>query len=91
MKIDLWSKVALWVIAVMLVLNFAHRLFVARPAEAVSNAEGIGRYQISSWSAFTGGVTFHSGYYTLDTVTGKVVETHTDAHRREINKEMGSE
>jgi hypothetical protein len=84
-------KIALWVIAVMLVLNFAHRVLIARPALAVDDGKGIGRYQISSWSAFTGGITFHSGYYIVDTVTGKVVETHMDAHRREINKELQSE
>lgn len=91
MKIDRWSKVALWIIAVMLVLNFAHRVLMARPAQAIGTADQVGRYQISSWSAYTGGITFHSGYYILDTVTGKVVEAHMDAHRREINKELQSE
>lgn len=88
MKIDRWSKVALWIIAVMLVLNFVHRVLIARPALAVNDGSGIGRYQITSWSAFTGGITFHSGYYILDTVTGKVADKRVDAHRREINKEM---
>ena len=82
MKIDLWTKVALWVIAVMLVLNFAHSVFIARTAQAISNAEEVGRYQIASWAASTGGITHHSGYYILDTVTGKVVDRLAEVHSR---------
>jgi hypothetical protein len=91
MKIDRWSKAALWVIALMLVLIFAHRVLIARPAQAVGTADQVGRYQISSWSAYTGGITFHSGYYIVDTVTGQVVAKQMDAHRREVNRELQSE
>jgi len=82
MKIDLWSKVALWVIAVMLVLNFAHHVFIARPAQAIGNAEQVGRYQITSWAATTG-IAHHNGYYILDTVSGKVVDKQVEVHTRE--------
>jgi hypothetical protein len=82
MKMDLWTRIALWAIAVMLVLNFVHGVFVARPAQAVSDAEEVGRYQITSWAAYTGGVTHHSGYYILDTVTGKVTDRLAEVHSR---------
>jgi hypothetical protein len=91
MKIDRWSRVALWIIAVMLVLNFAHRVLVARCAQAIGTADQVGRYQITSWSAYTGGITFHSGYYILDTATGQVVAKQMDTHQREVNKELRSE
>ena len=81
MKIDLLTKIALLVIAVMLVLNFAHRVFIARPAQAISNAEGIGRYQITSWAASTG-ISHHMGYYIVDTVTGKVADKQAEVHTR---------
>jgi len=40
----------------------------------------IGRYQISSWAAYSGGMVHHSGYYTIDTVTGKVVDRGHEIH-----------
>jgi hypothetical protein len=82
MKIDVWTKVALWIIAVMLFLNFFHSIFVSRPALAVGESESIGRYQISSWAAHGGGTTDHNGYYVLDTVRGKVVDKKAEAHTR---------
>jgi len=83
MKIDQWSKVALWIIAVMFVLNFAHRVLIARPAQAIGTADQIGRYQITSWATHTGGISYHSGYYILDTVTGKVTNRLAELHPRE--------
>ena len=83
MKIDLLTKIVLGVIAVMLVLNFAHRLFIVRPALAVNDGGGIGRYQISSWAAQSAGNVYHSGYYVVDTVTGKVVDKAADEHVQE--------
>jgi hypothetical protein len=91
MKIDGWLKAALWIIAVMLVLNFAHRILIARPAQAIGTADQIGRYQITAWSSYTGGVSYHSGYYILDTVTGKVVGAQVDAHQRELEKQLQSD
>jgi hypothetical protein len=81
MKIDLLTKIALLVIAVMLVLNFAHRVFIARPALAVSDGGVVGRYQISSWAASTG-ISHHMGYYIVDTVTGKVADKQAEVHTR---------
>jgi hypothetical protein len=86
MKLDLWPKVVLWVIAVMLVLNLAHRLFIARPALAVNDGGGIGRYQISSWAAQSAGNVYHTGYYVLDTLTGKVVDKAADEHIQEVGE-----
>ncbi len=81
MKIDLVTKIALLVIAVMLVLNFAHRVFIARPAQAIGSAEQVGRYQITSWAASTG-IAHHMGYYIVDTATGKVVDKQAEVHTR---------
>ncbi len=81
MKIDLVTKIALLVIAVMLVLNFAHRALIVKPAQAIGTAEVVGRYQITSWAATTG-VVHHNGYYILDTVTGKVVDKQMEVHTR---------
>lgn len=47
--------------------------------QAVSSGE-VGRYQISSWASYAGGRVHHSGYYILDTVTGKVVDRGHEIH-----------
>ena len=64
----------------MLFLNFAHSIFSAKQAMAVIESETIGRYQISSWAAHSGGATHHNGYYIIDTVTGKVVGERAETH-----------
>jgi len=78
MKIDRWTTIALWIIALMLILNFAQGLVTTRSAEAVGETPG--RYQITSWAAHGGGFLAHQGYYILDTVTGKVVDQHSEPH-----------
>lgn len=81
MKVEGWTKLALWFIAVMLFLNFAQNIFTTKPALAQrGDPEGIGRYQISAWAASSGGATHHAGYYVLDTVTGKVVDRKAEVH-----------
>jgi hypothetical protein len=40
----------------------------------------IGRYQISAWASYAGAKVHHSGYYVLDTVTGKVVDRGHEIH-----------
>jgi hypothetical protein len=80
MKADSFAKVVLSLIAVLLFLNLASGLLAARQATAEQPASAIGRYQISSWASYIGTYGHHSGYYVLDTTTGKVVETHEDIH-----------
>lgn len=40
----------------------------------------IGRYQISAWASYAGAKVHHSGYYVLDTITGKVVDSGHEIH-----------
>jgi hypothetical protein len=80
MKADSFAKVVLSLIAVLLFLNLVSGLLAARQATAEQPASAIGRYQISSWASYIGTYGHHSGYYVLDTTTGKVVETHEDIH-----------
>lgn len=80
MKIDIWTKTALWVIAALLFLNLLNSIFISKPALAISNSNNAGRYQISSWAAQSGRATSFSGYYVLDTVTGKVKDKSAEAH-----------
>ena len=40
----------------------------------------IGRYQISSWGAYSGAEVSHSGYYIVDTTTGRVVDRGNEIH-----------
>jgi hypothetical protein len=49
-------------------------------ALAQGTGEQIGRYQISSWASYSGERIHHSGYYVLDTVTGKVVDSEHEIH-----------
>ncbi len=39
-----------------------------------------GRYQISAWASYAGAKVHHSGYYVLDTATGKVVDRGHEIH-----------
>jgi hypothetical protein len=82
MKIDLWTKVALWTIAVLLFLNFFQKVFTSQPALAL-RSNTVGKYQISSWAAHGGATTAHSGYYVVDTTTGKVVGRKAEVRTRE--------
>lgn len=45
-----------------------------------SSQDQIGRYQISSWAAYAGEKVHHSGYFVLDTATGKVVDRGHEIH-----------
>jgi hypothetical protein len=49
-------------------------------AQAQGEQERIGRYQLSSWAAYSGERIHHSGYYVLDTVTGKIVDRGHEIH-----------
>lgn len=82
MRIDGFTRAILCIIAVLLFLNFAHRFFASKPAAAVTGNEEVGRYQISAWAAQAGAMVHHSGYYVLDTTTGKVVAREAEAHTR---------
>lgn len=80
MKTDLFTKVVLSAIAVLLCLNLLNGLFASRPATADQTGNTVNRYQISAWASSIGTYGHHSGYYVLDTTTGKVVDKHEDIH-----------
>jgi hypothetical protein len=82
MKDDRLTKVLLCIIALLLFLNLAHSLFTSRPAMAVSGNGEIGRYQIGVWATQgTGAIASHTGYYILDTATGKVLARKAEEYR----------
>jgi len=80
MKVDRFTKIVLSLIAVLLFLNLISGVFVSKPVLAQQEKAAIGRYQISSWAASVGTYGHHSGYFIVDTTTGKVVDSHEEAH-----------
>jgi hypothetical protein len=80
MKKNLLYKFLLSIVAVLLLLNFTHGMFSSGAAEADKGNEDTGRYQISAWSSQSGPRSHHSGYYVIDTTTGKVVDSKSEVH-----------
>lgn len=80
MKTDLFTKVMLSVIAALLFLNLFSAVLSSRPATAEQTGGSINRYQISAWASSIGTYGHHSGYYVVDTTTGKLVDKHEDIH-----------
>lgn len=66
---------ALLLLVVIAVLSFLAGSF-SGPQRVAAQADDaqVGRYQISAWSAYSGAYIHHSGYYVLDTTTGRVVD-----------------
>ena len=74
-----------WMVAAIFFLLMAGGLVVAtslRPDSALAQGEKeqVGRYQISAWASYSGARVHHSGYYVIDTVTGKVVDRDHEIH-----------
>ena len=80
MKKDLLYKLLLCIVVVLLLQNFTHGMFSSGTAEAVKGNEDIGRYQISSWASPSGPRMHHSGFYIIDTTTGKVIDSKSEIH-----------
>ncbi len=80
MKTDLFTKVVLSAIAVLLCMNLISGLLSSRPATAEQANGQVNRYQISAWASPIGTFGHHSGYYVIDTVTGKLVDKHEEVH-----------
>jgi len=80
MKKDQLLRGLLWVIALLLFLNLVRGYIPLKPAVAGQGEEQRGRYQIAAWGAQAGAYTHHSGYYVLDTATGKVVASKMEVH-----------
>ena len=82
MKANVVSTVGLWAIVILLFLNLFVALFEPKPASAQKDISSIGRYQIASWALSTGGTTHYTGYYVLDTTTGKMIDKKTELHKQ---------
>ncbi len=82
MKANLLSTVGLWAIVILLVLNLFVALFEPKTASAQKDTSPIGRYQIASWALSTGGTSHYTGFYVLDTATGKLVDKSSEVHKQ---------
>ena len=82
MKKNLLATIGLWAIAVLFLLNLFVTLFEPKTASAQKDISPIGRYQISSWALSTGGTTHYTGYYVLDTTTGKMIDKYKEVHKQ---------
>jgi len=51
-----------------------------QPGRVLAGSPEVGRYQISAWASYSGERVHHSGYYIVDTVTGKVVDRGHEIH-----------
>ncbi len=80
MKRDVFNKLFLVIIAFLLLLNFMQGIFSTNTVMAEKDNEQVGRYQISAWAAQSGRFGHHNGYYVVDTVTGKVVDSKSEVH-----------
>jgi hypothetical protein len=81
MKIDRITKILFGIVSALLLLNLLNGVLSSKPALAVSEDEKKGRYQLSAWAAQSEGSLVHSGYYVLDTATGKVVTSKAETPR----------
>jgi len=78
MKVDIFTKALLILIVILLALNLLNGMLSNRTVSAAKVE--VGRYQIAAWAAQSGSYTHHSGYYVLDTVTGKIVASKSEVH-----------
>jgi|COG998Drversion2_1049125.scaffolds.fasta_scaffold1158772_1 cobalamin biosynthesis protein CobD/CbiB len=83
MKKDKVHKLLLSIVVLLLLLNFMQGIFSDNTAEAQKESQAVGRYQISAWAAYSGVRLHHTGYYVVDSVTGKVVESKSEVHGSE--------
>jgi hypothetical protein len=81
MKTDRITKILLGIVSILLLLNLLNIALSSKPAMAVSGGEEKGRYQISAWGTESTSAAVHSGYYILDTATGKVVASKAETPR----------
>jgi len=68
-----------WGLVVGFGLLAAVALLWPKVGSAVPNGD-VGRYQISSWASYSGLRVHHSGYYIIDTTTGKIVDSGHEIH-----------
>lgn len=67
--------------ACLVLLVAAITIFTMQPGRVHATSKGeVGRYQISSWAAYSGEKVHHSGYYVVDTATGQIVDRGHEIH-----------
>ena len=81
MKVDLFTKVILIVIALLLTGILIQNVDVTKTAYADKGE--VGKYQVSAWAAQAGARTHHNGYYIIDTTTGKIMDSGAEIHSEE--------
>jgi hypothetical protein len=81
MKTNQLTRILLGILAVLLCINLLNSLLSSKAALAVSGSQDRGRYQIAAWGFQAQNSEPRSGYYILDTVTGKVVESKSEVYR----------
>lgn len=82
MKTNVLSTIGLWAIIILLFLNLFVTLFEPKTASAERDTNPSGRYQISSWALSTGGTSHYTGYYVIDTATGKIFDKRSEVHKQ---------
>jgi hypothetical protein len=80
MKVDRMTKVLLGLVIALLLINLMSSLFPSRPALATPGDEQKVRYMIAAWGVQPQGTDPRSGYYVLDTFTGRVVTSKMEVH-----------
>jgi hypothetical protein len=81
MKVDRMTKVLLGFIVALLIITLVNSLFSSRPALATPGDEQKIRYMIAAWAVQPQNADPRSGYYVLDTATGRVVASKMEIHR----------
>lgn len=75
------KTVPILILGFFIVMALMVTAFSLHPSRVLAAPQGeIGRYQISSWASYSGERVHHSGYYILDTMTGKVVDRGHEIH-----------
>ncbi len=80
---DVMTKALLIIVAMVLGIALMYYGGSTQSATAQEDKMQIGRYQISAWAAQAGARTHHAGYYVLDTVTGKIIDSGAEVHTTE--------
>ncbi len=83
MQKNLLTTVGLWFFGILFLLNLAVTVFEPHTASAQKDISTAGRYQITAWALPTGGMSHYTGYYVLDTATGKIVDRFTELHKQD--------
>lgn len=83
MQKKLLATVALWTIGILFLLNLIVSVLDPQTASAQKDTSPVGRYQITSWALSTGGMPHYTGYYVLDTATGKIIDKFTELHKQD--------